>query len=234
LSEVLVRAVSGGAVASFAPTGWGVAAGHDYLQKGFYDAVFAGGVRRVGDATMAGKFHLWNDAPSGAYRDLIDTYGLLGDPALEINVFDTDLQVAKEVEPLGEVGPGDLLTYTLTFTNAGPEIAHGVVLSDVLSSALIDAEVLYESPAVLGQVPGERFAWEIEDLTPGAGGEIRLRATVDPAAAAGTIENVAQLGAAEPDAVPSDNTASVSNELVVVTDWYIYLPVVLRNASTPP
>jgi len=188
----------------------------------------------VGDATMAGKLRLWNDAPSGAYRDLIDTYGLLGDPALEIKVFDTDLQVAKEVEPIGKVGPGDVLTYTLTFTNAGPEIAHSVELIDLLPSVLIDAEVFYTSTAVLGQVPGQRYAWEIEDLAPGAGGEIRLRATVDPAAEAGIIENAAEISADEPDARPSNNIASVSNELVLVTEWHIYLPVVLKNADTAP
>ena len=42
-----------GAVASWAATGWGVAAGHDYLQKGFYDAVFNQGVTRLGDCTQA-------------------------------------------------------------------------------------------------------------------------------------------------------------------------------------
>ena len=115
------------------------------------------------------------------------------------------------------------------FTNAGPGIAHGVILSDVLSTVLIDAEILYESPEVVGQKPGERYVWEIEDLVPGAGGEISLRVTVDPSAESGIIENVAELRAAEPDSVPSDNPASVSNELVVVADWYIYLPVVLKE-----
>ena len=175
---------------------------------------------------MAGKLHLWNDAPSGAYRDLIDTYVLLGDPALQLNVVDVNLQLTKAVEPLGDIRPGEVLTYTLTFTNAGLEVAHGVVLTDVLPAILIDAEVLYESAAVGDQIPGEQYAWEIEDLAPGAGGEIQLRATVDPAAEAGVIENMAEISADEPDAVPSDNTASVSNDIVV--DWRIYLPIVLR------
>jgi hypothetical protein len=35
---------------------------------------------------MAGKWHLWFDHPSGAYRDLIDTYVLLGDPATSLPI----------------------------------------------------------------------------------------------------------------------------------------------------
>ncbi len=206
-----------------------MASGDDYLQKGFYEAVFHQGVRRLSDATTASKLRLWNGA-SGAYRDLMDTYGLLGDPALHINLFDTDLQLDKMVKPAGTVGLGDVLTYTLTFTNAGPEMAHSVVLSDVLPSVLIDDEVLYGSPEVVGRKPGERYVWEIEDLAPGAGGQIRLRATVDPSAEEGTVVNVAELRAAESDDDPSDNSASVSNEIVAVIEWYTFLPMVIKQS----
>ena len=38
--ETLLRAPNGGDVASFSPTGLGVANGHDVLQRGFYEAAF--------------------------------------------------------------------------------------------------------------------------------------------------------------------------------------------------
>ena len=72
----------GGSVAAWGATGFGVATGHDLLHRGFYRAVFTNGVRSVGLAAVAGKQYLWNNGPH--HDDLLDTFGLLGDPALRI------------------------------------------------------------------------------------------------------------------------------------------------------
>jgi uncharacterized repeat protein (TIGR01451 family) len=127
-----------------------------------------------------------------------------------------DLHVVKAVEPASALHPGDVVTYTLSFGNAGPDVATGVVLSDVLPAVLVDAEVLYESPEVAGLVAGERYAWEIVNLAPGASGEIRLRATVAPEAEAGTLTNEAKIRGVEPDADTADNQAAASNEIVLL------------------
>jgi hypothetical protein len=74
---------SGGSVAGWGATGFGVATGHDQLHRGFYQAVFNSGVRTLGLATAAGKQALWN---SERNLDLMDTFDLLGDPALRINL----------------------------------------------------------------------------------------------------------------------------------------------------
>lgn len=73
---------AGGSVAGWAATGFGVATGHDQLHRGFYQAVFGGG-RILGAATTAGKQALWS---TGRNLDLLDTFDLLGDPALRINL----------------------------------------------------------------------------------------------------------------------------------------------------
>lgn len=78
LAEVLTKAQGKGAVASWSPTGVGVATGHDYLNRGFFNATFKSMVATIGQATIAGKLALW---ASGTYLDLIDTYLLFGDPA---------------------------------------------------------------------------------------------------------------------------------------------------------
>ena len=81
LAESLVRADGRGAVAAWAPTGMGVSTGHDLLDRGFFDAVFEGGVTTVGEAALAGKQRLFD----GHFAlDLLDTYHLFGDPALRI------------------------------------------------------------------------------------------------------------------------------------------------------
>ncbi len=81
LGELITRVQGKGAIASWSPTGLGVATGHDYLNRGFYNAFFSQGVDTVGEATLAGKFNLWS---AGVSFDLLDTYLLFGDPALMI------------------------------------------------------------------------------------------------------------------------------------------------------
>jgi hypothetical protein len=74
---------AGGSIAGWGATGFGVATGHDQLHRGFYQSVFGSGVRALGLATSAGKQALWT---SGRNLDLMDTFDLLGDPALHINL----------------------------------------------------------------------------------------------------------------------------------------------------
>lgn len=78
LAEQLIRRVGGGTVASWSSTGWGMASGHDVMQQGFYETVFAGGVRQLGPAVAVGTVHAYN----AGYNDLVDTFVLFGDPAL--------------------------------------------------------------------------------------------------------------------------------------------------------
>lgn len=78
-AESVTRAEGKGAVASWSPTGLGVASGHDYLNRGFFSAFFFDGARTIGQATLAGKLDLW---ASGGALDLLDTYLLFGDPAM--------------------------------------------------------------------------------------------------------------------------------------------------------
>ena len=78
MAEVLTRADGKGAVASWSATGLGVDTGHEYLDQGFFQAVFRDGLRSLGEATTAGKLKLW---ATGSGLDLLDTYLLFGDPA---------------------------------------------------------------------------------------------------------------------------------------------------------
>ncbi|MCS7178303.1 MAG: C25 family cysteine peptidase [Anaerolineae bacterium] len=82
LDEALVTRLEAGAVAAWGPAGRGVSAGHSPLAAGLFRAVFSDTVGTVGEATLAGKLNLVG-APQGS--DLLDTYVLLGDPALRWN-----------------------------------------------------------------------------------------------------------------------------------------------------
>ncbi len=81
LDEELVLRPDAGAVAAWGPAGLGASTGHRRLAEGFFRAVFSDTVDTVGEAALAGKLNLVG-GPNG---DLIDTFHLLGDPALRFH-----------------------------------------------------------------------------------------------------------------------------------------------------
>ncbi|MBN1484281.1 MAG: hypothetical protein JXA37_06120, partial [Chloroflexia bacterium] len=83
LDESLLCQAGGGAVAAWGPSGLGISAGHNQLSEGFFQAVFWGEAGTLGEAALAGKLAL---AAEGQNLDLLDTYNLLGDPALHLDL----------------------------------------------------------------------------------------------------------------------------------------------------
>lgn len=82
LGELVVRLDEAGAIASFSPAGFGVAHGHDYLERGLFRAIFAPFPTDLGLATLRAKLYL-NENTTG-FSDLIETYTLFGDPATRL------------------------------------------------------------------------------------------------------------------------------------------------------
>ena len=89
LGEAMVRKPRAGSIATWSATGLGLASGHDYMERGFFVAVFHVGVRELGPATTFGKIFLYSESPAGKYDDLLDTFTLLGDPALKLRTLDS-------------------------------------------------------------------------------------------------------------------------------------------------
>jgi hypothetical protein len=85
VAESELRLVNAGAVASFSPTGADIDTGHHYLNIGFFDYTFNNPAPVLGLATQAAKLNLYANS-GGYYLELIDTYLLFGDPALQIAV----------------------------------------------------------------------------------------------------------------------------------------------------
>ena len=88
LDESLIRAEGKGAIASWSSTGFGLATGHDYLNKGFFTAVFTDNIAEIGPATYLGKLKLYTETggETSPFRDLMDTYTLFGDPFMKLNL----------------------------------------------------------------------------------------------------------------------------------------------------
>ena len=88
LGESIVTADGKGVVATWSPTGAGLATGHDYLNKGFFTAVFTDNISEIGPATYLGKLNLYTETggEGSPFCDLIDTYVLFGDPFMKLNL----------------------------------------------------------------------------------------------------------------------------------------------------
>jgi hypothetical protein len=83
MAETFLMKVNGGAVASLSPTGMGLPTGHAVLNKGLFSAVFQDNNRVLGSAVNQAKLSLYLQK-GDRYRDLLQTYTLFGDPALQL------------------------------------------------------------------------------------------------------------------------------------------------------
>ncbi len=192
--ETVVRLPNAGAVASWSPTGKGVAQGHDVIYDAFYAAIFEHGITEIGPATTYAKQVMYDS--TSLFKDLIDSYILFGDPATPLALPSADLSLRKQVTPAGPWQPGQTITYTLSYSNTGSVIATNVVLTDTLPAALIAPAWTASDPAVTA-LPGTTYTWQLPDLAPGAGGMITITATLDPATPGGTtITNTATIATA--------------------------------------
>lgn len=175
--ETVVRLPNAGAVASWSPTGKGVAQGHDLIYEAFYAAIFEHGITQVGPATTYAKQEMYNS--DSLFKDLIDSYILFGDPATPLALPSADLGLTKQVTPPGPWQPGQAITYTLSYSNTGLMAATNVILTDTLPAALSVPGWTAGDPAIT-TLPGTSYVWQLPDLAPGAGGTITVTATISP------------------------------------------------------
>ncbi|HIC89962.1 MAG TPA: DUF11 domain-containing protein, partial [Anaerolineae bacterium] len=211
LGEAVVRLTNAGAVASWSPTGLGVATGHETIYQGFYDAVFNQGISQLGLATNYAKEALFYS--TSPFKDLIDAYVLFGDPALTIHLPAPDVAISKSSQPSSPWLPGEAITYTLTYTNQGSQIATGVVITDLIPSELINPA--WSASGMTATVRGgTTFVWDVADLAPGDGGVISITATVDPSiTGGGIVTNTALIATTSNDGNPSNNSSSTSDPI---------------------
>lgn len=114
-----------------------------------------------------------------------------------------DLAVTKKGPDM--VAPGDLVTYTIAYSNTGNVVASQVVLTDTLPTVLL-APTVITSGATMTPRMGSAFVWDVEDLAPGAGGVVTITATVSPTFT-GALSNFAAIATT---AVESDTTNNLS------------------------
>lgn len=207
MGEKAVRTIGKGAVATFSPTGLGVATGHQFLYNQFFESLVYDGETQIGPLTVDAKHALFES--HSLFKDLLDTYVLFGDPALLINTPQPDVAITKTVQPAGTVSPGDTITYTLTYTNVGQLDAPDVVITDLLPGQISNPAASSNPP--LTPNPGTTFVWPVGTLTPGAGGTVTIVATVNANTPAGSqIVNTARIDTSGNDTNLSNNESTVT------------------------
>lgn len=137
VGEVITRTEGRGAVASWSPTGWGKVAGHDFLDRGFFKAIYQDGAYLVGQAVNSGLLNLW---ATGKDLDLLDNYLLFGDPAMRMQLSLTavrDQYVVNEDNVLNvPVGQGVLSNDI----NPGNKPLTAILVDDVYEGSLALSE----------------------------------------------------------------------------------------------
>lgn len=116
----------------------------------------------------------------------------------------SDLTLSKTVTP-ATVFPGDLVTYTLSLSNLGPQTATRIVLTDVLPLDKL-GNLQINSTIPITQV-GPPYILQLPDLAAGAGGTVTIIGRAGFLATGLTITNTATVSARE-DVTRTNNTSS--------------------------
>jgi len=135
-----------------------------------------------------------------------------------------DLVIDKSVSRTS-VRPGETLTYTLTFSNAGPVLATGVVISDMLPSSLTGLSIT-RSGAAITPAAGVTYAWEVQDLAMNQGGIITITGQLgDGSPVEGILTNTAVITGS---GLETDTTNNSSSAVVFYQAEAVYLPLILK------
>ncbi|WP_461612151.1 SdrD B-like domain-containing protein [Clostridium sp. Marseille-QA1073] len=126
-------------------------------------------------------------------------------------VGEADVSIVKTVIP-NPVMPGGVLTYTLVVSNAGPNAAENVVLTDNIPPSIIGPEFSVDGGVTFNPWTG---SLSIGTLPTGTSRTILIRGTVS-SSAAGTITNTANVISTTPDPNPSNNTSTVNIEVIQI------------------
>lgn len=237
LGESVVRLYGRGALASWSPTGLGVASGHDYLHRGFYDAVFNRGVVLLGPATTAGKLNLFVNArfPNGALRfeDLLETYVLFGDPTTRIGLPLAQLSVTG-AGPTGPLALGDPVTYTLSYGNFGQVQVQNVALTLTLPGAMTSVAWASSDPTLVRQ-SSAALSWRLPALAAGASGQITATGRVgwDIGAADLPFSATMSIAGHWPETDYSDNRAGPFTATLLPGDLRIKQVTQAANPTAP-
>ncbi len=169
------------------------------------------------------------------------TYDLnLGDPSADeqqdiLNdisdefLLTTDLVLQQQFIALkDEILPDDVLTYTLTYTNNGPEKASGVSLQTHIPDLFYDAQALGTSGPTITRIAGTTYTWQIGHMEPRESGMVTLTIKITTNLEDRlTTTTVATISSSTIDTNLSNNWDATE---LVMGYYHVYLPILLKNS----
>ncbi|NNE42843.1 MAG: DUF11 domain-containing protein, partial [Gemmatimonadetes bacterium] len=142
-----------------------------------------------------------------------DTDPLNDSAAVDLTVTAVDLAVAKTVDQ-AMPNEGGTVVYTVTVGNAGPDVATGVELTD-----LLPAGVTYVSSTVTqGAYDDSTGVWNVGSLAVGSADTLTVTATVDAGTANATITNTATRTASDQADTNAANDTAAAPITVMAVD----------------
>ena len=126
-----------------------------------------------------------------------------------------DLSISKLLTPTTAV-PGQPITYTLSFSNAGGRLATGVVITDSIPVSLTQISVISSGVSITATA-SPAYVWQVQDLAPGAAGVITITAQISDPLAAGVFTNTAVITTASADSDANNNSDSAGVNILDIT-----------------
>jgi uncharacterized repeat protein (TIGR01451 family) len=141
------------------------------------------------------------------------------------------LILTKSAAPSEGVGVGDIITYSLSFSNTGDLAATHAVLTDRLpiNTWFITASGNFTPPAPM---PGDMITWNFGELMGGMTGTQQLALVISPTQTGEVITNVAAIRGKDIDDVYVSAQAILTTpfRLPPIDEFHsIYLPIILKR-----
>jgi uncharacterized repeat protein (TIGR01451 family) len=118
-----------------------------------------------------------------------------------------DVRISKVVTP-AVASPGEAITYTLTYSNAGLITATGIVITDTVPVSITNTSVSSSGAAITPR-GGTRYAWDATDLAPGTGGVITISGLLGDPLAASVFTNTVAITTTAMDSDAGNNRDDV-------------------------
>jgi uncharacterized repeat protein (TIGR01451 family) len=185
----------------------------------------------------------WSAVSSGTGNSLTGVWGSSGSNVTAMGLHGTilhhgspDLALAKAVQPGTTVLPGEPITFTLAFSNAGTVTATGVLVRDVMPAEVTSPS--YHSSRPVTPTGTVSYTWLLGDLPPGEAGMITATSVVSSGLPAGhAFTNTAIVSATMVDCCPANNGNSVRVSIqavpVAMDDGYTTMEEIPLAVAAP-